>query len=70
MKKHICTGLAVGIFLFGKAGLSRATSLIITGVIDGPLSGGTPKAVELYAFNDISDLEYLWPGFRQQRWRL
>lgn len=30
--------------------------LIITGVIDGPLSGGTPKAIELYAKYDIADL--------------
>lgn len=30
--------------------------LIITGVFDGPLSGGTPKVIELYAVNDISDL--------------
>lgn len=37
---------------------SRPTSadLIITGVIDGTLTGGTPKAVELYAVEDISDL--------------
>lgn len=31
-------------------------NLIITGVIDGPLSGGLPKAIELYALRDISDL--------------
>lgn len=31
-------------------------NLIITGVIDGPLSGGTPKAVEIYATADIADL--------------
>ncbi len=31
-------------------------SLIISGVIDGPLTGGTPKAVELYASGDIPDL--------------
>ena len=31
-------------------------SLIITGVIDGPLSGGLPKAVELYVTADIADL--------------
>jgi len=31
-------------------------SLIITGVIDGPLSGGVPKAVELYVTASISDL--------------
>ena len=30
--------------------------MIITGVIDGPLSGGTPKAMELYVVNDIPDL--------------
>ena len=30
--------------------------LIITGVIDGPLSGGVPKAVELYVVNDVADL--------------
>ena len=31
-------------------------SLIITGVIDGPLTGGLPKAVELYVTDDIADL--------------
>ncbi len=31
-------------------------TLIITGVVDGPLSGGTPKAIELLATNDIADL--------------
>ena len=30
--------------------------LILTGVVDGPLSGGTPKAIELYATADIADL--------------
>ncbi|MEO1145837.1 MAG: hypothetical protein AAFY26_09590 [Cyanobacteria bacterium J06638_22] len=30
--------------------------LIITGVIDGSLTGGLPKAIELYAVNDIPDL--------------
>lgn len=30
--------------------------LVITGVIDGPLSGGVPKAVELYVLEDITDL--------------
>ena len=29
---------------------------MITGVYDGPLSGGTPKGVELYVLNDIADL--------------
>ncbi len=31
-------------------------NMLITGVIDGPLSGGLPKAVEFYVFNDIPDL--------------
>ena len=35
---------------------TQASKLIITGVIDGPLSGGLPKAIELYALGDISDL--------------
>lgn len=30
--------------------------LIITGIVDGDLSGGLPKAVEFFALNDISDL--------------
>ncbi|MGH8952744.1 MAG: ExeM/NucH family extracellular endonuclease, partial [Acidimicrobiia bacterium] len=30
--------------------------LVITGVVDGPLEGGLPKAVELYVVNDIPDL--------------
>ncbi|GAB1856333.1 hypothetical protein MHTCC0001_11680 [Flavobacteriaceae bacterium MHTCC 0001] len=32
------------------------SDLIITGVVDGPLSGGVPKAIELYVVNDIADL--------------
>jgi hypothetical protein len=30
--------------------------LVITGVVDGPLSGGLPKAIELCAVEDIADL--------------
>jgi hypothetical protein len=63
MGKHLCTGLAGGLLLLGTAGLSQATSLVITGVIDGPLSGGTPKAVELYACNGINDLSIYGLGF-------
>jgi len=33
-----------------------AAQLLITGVMDGPLSGGVPKVVELYACDDIADL--------------
>ena len=34
----------------------NASDLVISGVIDGPLSGGVPKAVELFVVNDIADL--------------
>jgi hypothetical protein len=30
--------------------------LVITGVVDGPLSGGVPKAIELCVLDDIADL--------------
>lgn len=35
---------------------SADAGLVITGVVDGPLSGGVPKAIELYADSDIADL--------------
>lgn len=41
---------------FSFAIASFGQDLIITGVYDGPLSGGTPKGIELYVLNDISDL--------------
>ena len=34
----------------------HAQDLVITGVVDGPLTGGTPKAIEFCALNDIPDL--------------
>lgn len=36
--------------------------LLITGVFDGPLSGGLPKLVELYACDDIDDLSVYGVG--------
>gem|GEM_PF-1272413 len=45
-------------FLLLFSGLSYAQNLIITGVVDGPLEGGTPKAIEFYAINNISDLSH------------
>jgi predicted extracellular nuclease/2',3'-cyclic-nucleotide 2'-phosphodiesterase (5'-nucleotidase family) len=32
------------------------SNLVITGVIDGPLTGGLPKAIQLFALDDIADL--------------
>ncbi len=37
-------------------------SLIITGVLDGPLSGGLPKIVEIYVGADIADLSIYGVG--------
>ncbi|MCF8244493.1 MAG: HYR domain-containing protein [Saprospiraceae bacterium] len=37
-------------------GVSGCGSLVISGVVDGPLTGGIPKAVEFYALTDIPDL--------------
>jgi hypothetical protein len=39
-----------------------AAQLIITGVFDGPLSGGVPKGIELYACGDITDLSVYGVG--------
>jgi len=43
---------AIGICTLSPA----SAGLVITGVVDGPLSGGVPKAIELYVMQDISDL--------------
>jgi hypothetical protein len=32
------------------------TDIILSGVFDGPLTGGTPKGIELYVLNDVADL--------------
>ena len=55
---------AVFVFLLSTAAPSRAiaTDLLITGVFDGPLTGGIPKAVELYVVNDIPDLSIYGVG--------
>ncbi|MFZ1400454.1 MAG: lamin tail domain-containing protein [Candidatus Promineifilaceae bacterium] len=57
--KHVFFILvAVFIFLVSTAVPTQAiaTDLLLTGVVDGPLTGGTPKAIELYVVNDIPDL--------------
>ncbi|GGG39419.1 T9SS type A sorting domain-containing protein [Bizionia arctica] len=38
------------------ATLTYGQDMIITGAFDGPLTGGTPKLIEIYVANDISDL--------------
>ena len=44
------------ISLSGSVFAPPTNSLVITGAYDGPLSGGTPKGIELYVLQDISDL--------------
>jgi len=57
MRTILATMLATALF----AGGANA-SLILTGVIDGPLSGGTPKAIELFVAADIPDLSIYGVG--------
>ena len=47
--------LIVSTFSFGQ-------DLVITGVFDGPNSGGTPKGMEIYVLNDIADLSIYGVG--------
>ena len=44
------------LFTFLITSFSFGQDMVITGVFDGPLTGGTPKAVEIYVINNISDL--------------
>ena len=54
LMKRFSTMLMMLLMFIGVS--SNAQDLVITGVIDGPLTGGVPKALELYAINDIADL--------------
>ncbi|WCL81233.1 choice-of-anchor J domain-containing protein [Saprospira sp. CCB-QB6] len=38
------------------AGTGSTTNLAIAGIMDGPLTGGTPKFVEVVVVNDVADL--------------
>ena len=51
MKKiyYLLLTLAITSFSFGQ-------DMVITGAFDGPLNGGTPKLIEVYVINDITDL--------------
>ncbi len=55
MKKFTLFSVLMALLFLAPA-LSWGQDLIITGVMDGPLSGGTPKVVEVYVVNDIADL--------------
>ncbi|WP_299766341.1 choice-of-anchor I family protein [uncultured Dokdonia sp.] len=44
------------VFLLSITTIIQAQDLLITGVVDATLTGGTPKAIELYVLNNIPDL--------------
>ena len=51
------TGVADKTFSISGNVFGEATrSMIITGVYDGPLTGGVPKGVEIFVLKDIPDL--------------
>jgi hypothetical protein len=52
----VIIALLLSNLLFPSPACADTPSLIITGVIDGPITGGLPKAVELYVVDDIVDL--------------
>ena len=56
--------LAISGTIVATAGPTQAAdgSMIITGVVDGPLSGGVPKAIEVYVQSDITDLSAFGVG--------
>ena len=51
-------GMMAALLPMGAAAPAGATTgdLVITGVVDGPLPGGLPKAIELYVVSNIADL--------------
>ena len=53
--KSLAVAMALAISVAGLTPIT-ASDLVITGVVDGPLSGGVPKAVELCVLADIPDL--------------
>ncbi len=54
-KRSVVVVIAILTLIAAGPGL-EASDLIITGVIDGPLTGGVPKAVEFFTTADIPDL--------------
>jgi hypothetical protein len=53
----VCRQPATTLAPFYDCGAANSTScVVLTGAVDGPLSGGTPKAIELFAACDVYDL--------------
>ncbi|NDV61782.1 hypothetical protein G0Q06_04900 [Puniceicoccales bacterium CK1056] len=56
MNLSSCFGIAAACTALLFTGSFAKGSLVITGTIDGPLTGGLPKAIEVYVTADIPDL--------------
>ena len=54
-------GSALGTYTISNT-VGSCGNLMITGIVDGSLSGGLPKAIELFAVNDIPDLSLYGVG--------
>ena len=48
--------------LFISLSFSLQAQMLITGTVDGPLTGGYPKAIEFYVYQDIPDLSIYGVG--------
>lgn len=48
--------------IYAQSDMNTSNDMVITGVFDGPLAGGTPKAIELYVLSDIADLSIYGVG--------
>jgi hypothetical protein len=53
-KLHLKALAAIALCLVSTSAFSQ--DLVITGVVDGPLTGGVPKAIEIYVINNVADL--------------
>jgi len=60
MKKIYFLLLAAMVLVFPSA--MAQSDMLITGVVDGDLSGGKPKVIEFYVVNDIADLSIYGVG--------
>lgn len=67
MRKFILTPLIAILLSFGLTLNLTAQDLMITGVFDGPLTGGSPKVLELYAVNDIADMSVYTVKIKQMQ---
>ncbi len=56
MKSRVLVLALMLVAVFSTGLVSAQSNMVISGVIDGPLSGGLPKAIEVYVTGPIPDL--------------